>query len=62
LISLSLGKASAEIPPFPPLKKGGGGGILERHFTKKIHPKKPLGFFVEYTQCNSRKGSRKQET
>jgi len=23
----SLSKASAEIPPFPPLKKGGGGGI-----------------------------------
>jgi hypothetical protein len=22
-----LSKASAEIPPFPPLKKGGGGGI-----------------------------------
>jgi hypothetical protein len=29
-----LGKASAEIPPFPPLKKGGGGGVLEGHFKK----------------------------
>jgi hypothetical protein len=30
-----LRKAPAEIPPFPPLKKGGGGGILEGHFKKQ---------------------------
>ena len=29
-----LSKAFAEIPPFPPLKKGGGGGIYEDHFKK----------------------------
>ncbi|MBP1723526.1 MAG: hypothetical protein H6Q44_1231, partial [Deltaproteobacteria bacterium] len=29
-----LSKAFAEIPPFPPLKKVGGGGIYEEHFKK----------------------------
>jgi hypothetical protein len=29
-----LRKAFAEMPPFPPLKKGGGEGISEGHFKK----------------------------
>jgi len=30
-----LSKTCAEIPPFPPLKKGGrGGGIYEGHFRR----------------------------
>jgi len=31
---LLLHQAFAEIPPFPPLKKGGGGGIEEGHCQK----------------------------
>jgi len=38
-----LSKAFAEIPPFPPLKKGGGGGIYEDHF-KKLNPYENLNF------------------
>ena len=30
-----LSKASGEIPPFPPLKKGGGGGIYGQRFHRE---------------------------
>jgi len=47
-----LSKAFAEIPTFPPLKKGGGGGIYEGHFKKLNSYKKTFFLFGYWLKVN----------